>query len=391
MRTDIKLGVVIAMGAALLAGGYYMNRSEESQPVSMNGTSIADAAKSAPKTANGEELTGKNQARPSPTTGNAKQRPAAGNAGAQKQSAAKQKSAARQSHRNKATRNNATRKNARNNKPAGNAGKRQNASRQPVPSNQRSTAANTPKGKAPATNKTAANRNAAGSKKTTSGNQTKKGPEQGHATAAGNRQDAKGKTANPRANQVPKSTTLAGKSTNQDKNSRTFPSQQGNQGGATRPRSQQASRTGNASQARRNSKIADDTHKIQSGDSFASLAKSYYGSEKFTAFLIAANPEVTDPRRLAVGMSIRIPAPPVAQPTTEAADKERQATLASNPSIPAGSRSYKVRPGDTFYDIAEDQLGDATRWREVFDLNKAAVGNDPTRLKVGQVIVIPSS
>ncbi|UCE58342.1 MAG: LysM peptidoglycan-binding domain-containing protein [Phycisphaerales bacterium] len=53
--------------------------------------------------------------------------------------------------------------------------------------------------------------------------------------------------------------------------------------------------------------VALDTHRVQSGDTFASLALSYYGSEKHTQFLIDSNPHVGDPRRLAIDTKIKIP------------------------------------------------------------------------------------
>jgi nucleoid-associated protein YgaU len=52
-------------------------------------------------------------------------------------------------------------------------------------------------------------------------------------------------------------------------------------------------------------------------------------------------------------------------------------------------QTYTVKTGDTFYGIAQDQLGDASRWQEIFDLNKDVVHGDPKRLQVGHVLVLP--
>jgi nucleoid-associated protein YgaU len=49
-----------------------------------------------------------------------------------------------------------------------------------------------------------------------------------------------------------------------------------------------------------------------------------------------------------------------------------------------------VRAGDSFYSIARDVLGDASRWRELLELNSALVDGEPTNLRVGQVVQLPA-
>ena len=34
-------------------------------------------------------------------------------------------------------------------------------------------------------------------------------------------------------------------------------------------------------------------------------------------------------------------------------------------------------------------LGDGNRWEELFEVNKGMIGNDPSRLKIGQLLVLP--
>jgi len=48
-----------------------------------------------------------------------------------------------------------------------------------------------------------------------------------------------------------------------------------------------------------------------------------------------------------------------------------------------------VRPGDTLSKIASRELGDAGRWREIYDANRGVIGNDPAKLKAGQKLTIP--
>ena len=132
---------------------------------------------------------------------------------------------------------------------------------------------------------------------------------------------------------------------------------------------------------------AVETHRVQPGDTFASLAKDYYGDEKYTQFLIDSNPEVPDPRRLRIGAVIKLPAPP--PDLTRSASAPPGATSA--PTGTSAARTYQVRPGDSFYGVARDVLGDAARWQELFELNKELVKGDPKRLRPGQVLVLPQS
>jgi len=144
------------------------------------------------------------------------------------------------------------------------------------------------------------------------------------------------------------------------------------------------------STSRNEGTAAVETHVIQPGDSLAAIARRYYGSERYTDFLIKSNPQLSDPRRLKIGATVRIPARPddrdrarTSSPGTTRQGKRSAASTAGT------GRTYRVRPGDSFYAIARDRLGDASRWRELFELNKALVNGDPTSLRAGQTIALP--
>ena len=53
-------------------------------------------------------------------------------------------------------------------------------------------------------------------------------------------------------------------------------------------------------------------------------------------------------------------------------------------------RTYKVKKGDTLSGIAQKQLGKATRWPELFVLNRARIRHRD-RLTVGQVLALPGA
>ena len=52
-------------------------------------------------------------------------------------------------------------------------------------------------------------------------------------------------------------------------------------------------------------------------------------------------------------------------------------------------RIYTVKPGDSLWRIARDQLGDASRHQELAKLNEAVLDGDPDNLKPGQKIILP--
>ena len=50
-------------------------------------------------------------------------------------------------------------------------------------------------------------------------------------------------------------------------------------------------------------------------------------------------------------------------------------------------RTYTVQSGDTLSGIAHQQLGDASRWPEIFLLNRSI--RHPDRISPGQVLTLP--
>ena len=64
--------------------------------------------------------------------------------------------------------------------------------------------------------------------------------------------------------------------------------------------------------------------------------------------------------------------------------------LNADPVIPEKEYTeYTVVKGDTLYGIAKKKLGDAEKWRILFDYNKETIEN-PKYIRVGQIIKIPN-
>jgi len=48
-----------------------------------------------------------------------------------------------------------------------------------------------------------------------------------------------------------------------------------------------------------------------------------------------------------------------------------------------------VRPGDSLWAIAKRELGDGSRWREIYEANRDVIGPDPNVIQVGMTLRIP--
>jgi nucleoid-associated protein YgaU len=66
----------------------------------------------------------------------------------------------------------------------------------------------------------------------------------------------------------------------------------------------------------------------------------------------------------------------------ERAEKARELAAAKK-------RVYVVQPGDSLSKIAKEELGDASRWPEIFELNKDQI-KDPNLIHPGQEFKMPS-
>ncbi len=79
----------------------------------------------------------------------------------------------------------------------------------------------------------------------------------------------------------------------------------------------------------------------------------------------------------------------------ELCPKQRKAPPAHSTLVPAstrhrvGERVYVVGEGDTLFDIAKYELGKATRWAEIYELNRDVLGDEFDYLRPGTELVLP--
>lgn len=61
----------------------------------------------------------------------------------------------------------------------------------------------------------------------------------------------------------------------------------------------------------------------------------------------------------------------------------------SNLELPTKTKTYTVDSGDNLSAIAKQELGDANRWREIYELNKEVIGNNPDLIQPGMELKLP--
>ena len=54
-----------------------------------------------------------------------------------------------------------------------------------------------------------------------------------------------------------------------------------------------------------------------------------------------------------------------------------------------GSRYHTVQKKETLYALARQYYNDQSRWKDIYEANRAEIGGDPSRIRVGQRLVIP--
>lgn len=152
-------------------------------------------------------------------------------------------------------------------------------------------------------------------------------------------------------------------------------------------------------------------HRVERGETLVGLSRRYYGDAGKVDLILAANPEVVDPRSVKVGTRLTMPSPMPAASAGSVISEPRPVSLiaraptpapgepeAAKPSLPVArgasaapaGRTYTVRSGDTLYSIAEDELGASRRWKELFELNRQLLGGKPDRLRPGMVLTLPA-
>jgi nucleoid-associated protein YgaU len=142
---------------------------------------------------------------------------------------------------------------------------------------------------------------------------------------------------------------------------------------------------------------AVEVHTVQRGDSYWSIARRYYGGGRYFRALAAWNrSRIADPNDLRPGMKVLIPEQDVLQQRFPALLGGSYAPGQRTPSLRAGffmSRDgqpmYRVGRNDTLSSIAEAHLGRASRWRQIYGMNRDRLQN-ADHLQLGLELRLPA-
>ena len=146
----------------------------------------------------------------------------------------------------------------------------------------------------------------------------------------------------------------------------------------------------------------DGKYEVQPNDSYWTISERLYGTGAYFKALAQQNRgKGAGEDRLQPGELIL--APEVAQleksypdlcpkpsrrEALQSQSQSRASTVSSHNSY-RGGRTYTVVEGDTLFNIARYELGKASRWAEIYDLNRDVLGKDFNYLTPGTPLALP--
>jgi len=124
------------------------------------------------------------------------------------------------------------------------------------------------------------------------------------------------------------------------------------------------------------------THIIQPNETLSGISKLVYGSSRHYKAIEAANPGL-DPTKLRPGMALKIP------PLEKAKEVVKQQV--ADATSAADGKTYTVQKDDNLYKITRKLYGSNEKQEALYEMNKATIGPDSTKLKPGMVLKLPAA
>lgn len=146
--------------------------------------------------------------------------------------------------------------------------------------------------------------------------------------------------------------------------------------------------------------VGDQLITITGTESFWNISERTYGNAGYFKALEEYNKQrVADPTHLRTGDVVAVPPVTVLEQNfPRLCPKIREATAVAGPlgsdvprTAPGGGRLYRVKDGDTLFDIARHELGKAARWVEIYQLNRDVLGGSFDYLAPGMELVLPEN
>lgn len=144
---------------------------------------------------------------------------------------------------------------------------------------------------------------------------------------------------------------------------------------------------------------ADKIYVVEQNDNYWNISKVVYGQGGYFRALARYNlNRIRNPKRLKPGMKVLVPTverlkkrfPKDCPRTVSAITAEGKAIVESGFRLSeTGEPTYIIGSGDTLGSIARGHLGRASRWVQIYQMNREAVKN-PKKLKIGTVLQLPA-
>ena len=136
-------------------------------------------------------------------------------------------------------------------------------------------------------------------------------------------------------------------------------------------------------------------HSIQSGDSYWTISRQYYGTARYFQALSAFNrTRIPDPRRMRPGMKVAVPSRELLESRYAALLPKSAAAAGATRTVgfqidANGHPVYTVGADDTLTGIARTHLGRRSRWIQIYRMNRDQLPS-PHKLKTGTVLRLPA-
>jgi nucleoid-associated protein YgaU len=145
--------------------------------------------------------------------------------------------------------------------------------------------------------------------------------------------------------------------------------------------------------------LVDGKYTIQPNDNLWVISEKVYGTGGYFKALYEHNRlRLQRPDQLVVNTILVVPPIATLEKNYPAlCPKQRKSAVVRASAIPAstrgrrasGANAYVVAEGDTLFDIARYELGKASRWAEIYELNRDVLGEDYDHLRPGTELVMP--
>ena len=144
----------------------------------------------------------------------------------------------------------------------------------------------------------------------------------------------------------------------------------------------------------------DGTYVVRANDNYWTISQRLYGTGAYFRALAEHNRQrIPDENRLTPGDSIAAPSTadlersyPSLCPRSDSRTAGQERPLVSTASAHgSGPRTYVVQEGDNLFNIAKYELHSASRWSEIYDLNRDLLGANVDRLTPGMRLTLPDT